>query len=307
MSLFQCDKCGCLENTALSGSYHIRHYFKKRPDGIHEHPAVVHSYRVILGLKDYEEFGAYCSACNPVWYTESGHYGSGPRPEGYEKTARNKDDTGVWHGQFERRFLPKNMFHTNEDGNLAHIVTLETDTSKYVLEAEDTVTPEPRVAHPDGRLPRPGSKAEAEHIAVMTKAAEMINAEDKPAEYKRAAIAVMVQQYVDGKVRVEREQADRADHRAAMKHHLAIPRQSGKKHAVASLAAMAGIAAGVALQDPAPRRPLPKERVLSEEEIAKAKQRDAACLAKAEEKRQRKAAKRMKHATVGQKPETSGV
>lgn len=145
MSLFQCSACGCLENTALSGCYHIRSFFKRRPeDGIYEQPGLVHSYKVVLGLKDEQEFGAYCSACNPVWYTKEGRYGFGPRPADYK---HERDDSGKWHGQFERTFLPKGMFHTNDDGNLAHVLTLETDYSKYRLEAEDS--PGLHVGHPE--------------------------------------------------------------------------------------------------------------------------------------------------------------
>ena len=121
MSLFQCDKCGCLENTACTGGYHMSHHFRIRPDGIPEEPAIVHGYRVVLGLKEGEPFGSYCSACNPIWYTESGHHGLGPRPADYEKNPHyHRDDAGRWHGTFERLFLPKRLFHTNDAGAYKH-------------------------------------------------------------------------------------------------------------------------------------------------------------------------------------------
>lgn len=87
MSLFQCEECGCCENTALC-NYHWRTY-KKLPK--------------------------VCSACEPK---TDGEPGSVPAP-------------GEWHGEFPRVFLPKGMFVTNHEGNLAHKDTGETDFRKY--------------------------------------------------------------------------------------------------------------------------------------------------------------------------------
>jgi len=59
MSLFQCDSCGCLENTALTGAYWCSIFLE-------EHPAVLKSYREVLGLLDDVPYGSYCSACDPT-------------------------------------------------------------------------------------------------------------------------------------------------------------------------------------------------------------------------------------------------
>ena len=73
MSLYQCEECGCKENTA-TGAYWGRDV-------------------------------KLCSEC----------------------------DTGAWHGLFEKVMLPKGMFTTNREGNLAHKDTGETDLKKYAI------------------------------------------------------------------------------------------------------------------------------------------------------------------------------
>jgi hypothetical protein len=45
----------------------------------------------------------------------------------------NYKSGGQWHNRFERVFLPKGMFVTNRDGNLAHRETGDTDYLKYRL------------------------------------------------------------------------------------------------------------------------------------------------------------------------------
>lgn len=76
MSLFQCDECGCMENTALPENYWDRHSEKKKE---------------------------LCSEC----------------------------ESGKWHGEFKRVYLPKSKFKTNREGNLEHIDTGSTDFMKY--------------------------------------------------------------------------------------------------------------------------------------------------------------------------------
>ncbi len=102
MSLFQCEACGCVENTATSN------YWTK-------------------DMKDMwtEEYlgKALCSACGPS------HFKDG-----------TKADQGVWHGRFPRTFLPKGMFRTAKNGNLEHIETGEQNYKKYVLTPNDGVT-----------------------------------------------------------------------------------------------------------------------------------------------------------------------
>jgi hypothetical protein len=150
MSLFQCDRCGCLENTACTNGYHIRSSLQN------EKGEAVESYRQIMGLKPGQPFGAYCSVCTPVWFTEEGAYGVGPHSE------------SRWHGKFERRFLPKGLFHTNEDGNLAHIETLNTDVDKYALAAEEDFIMPAYFHRMDRRLPHPSNTEECKrHIGAM--------------------------------------------------------------------------------------------------------------------------------------------
>jgi hypothetical protein len=87
MSIFQCEKCGCAENTA-TGWYHSR--FSKR-------------------LAPPEIMGqALCSACAPQKFA-SGQV--------------NKMFNGEWHGHFKRTFLPHGKFHTNRQGNIEHTET----------------------------------------------------------------------------------------------------------------------------------------------------------------------------------------
>lgn len=81
MSIFQCDDCGCAENTAL-GWYHCRN----SPD-----------------LTPKEKLGKkLCSACGPTQY---------PNGEPIE-------DMGKWHGKFERTYYPKGSMETDRYGNL---------------------------------------------------------------------------------------------------------------------------------------------------------------------------------------------
>lgn len=122
MSLFQCDKCGCVENTACTNGYHCP------VSWLEERPEVYASYREILGLKPDEPYGKYCSACSPIWFTKKGRYGVGPNPD--PKPGR---DGGLWHGRFERRFLPKGEFETAPNGNLRKKSNHDENIDKYVL------------------------------------------------------------------------------------------------------------------------------------------------------------------------------
>jgi len=153
MSIFQCDKCGCKENTALTGgAYGMVSCVKDRPD-------VVARYLAILGHPPWYPLGFYCSACNPQWFTPEGHVGVGPRPQDFQ-TPRPKD-AGTWHGKFDRVFLPKGMFATNNDGNLAHIDTLDTDTRKHSLPEEEGQLAPPRW-NPWARVPVYGRDTDKE-------------------------------------------------------------------------------------------------------------------------------------------------
>lgn len=100
MSLFQCEQCGCCENTALS------------------------SQGFVNGVEKYFDWSyaperkgmKLCSACGPS------NYRSG-KPTEY----------GKWHNRSPRVFLPMGMFETNRVGNLAHKETGDEDFRKYEL------------------------------------------------------------------------------------------------------------------------------------------------------------------------------
>lgn len=100
MSLFQCENCGCCENTALS-SQGFKGPFADFFDW---------SYAPERRGK------LLCSACGPVMFA------SGEATE-----------YGRWHNRFPRTFLPKGQFVTNSVGNLAHRETGDEDFQKYAL------------------------------------------------------------------------------------------------------------------------------------------------------------------------------
>ena len=85
MSIYQCDKCGCAENTSL-GAYHSRNSKNVTPVKF-------------LGMK-------LCSACAPRFFAGG---------------SENMRFNGEWHGRFKRRYLPKGEFFTNDKGNIEHI------------------------------------------------------------------------------------------------------------------------------------------------------------------------------------------
>lgn len=101
MSLFQCEHCGCCENTALSG---------QGCDGF------TVKWFDWTGIED-RKGKKLCSVCAPTKYADG-------EPTSY----------GEWHGSFDRTFLPMGMFHTNRDGNLAHNETKDTNFRKYAIE-----------------------------------------------------------------------------------------------------------------------------------------------------------------------------
>lgn len=89
MPIFQCEVCGCQENTALSlqGTRPIADSFDWH--GIENRKGML-----------------LCSACAPIHFTDG------------EKT-----DLGVWHSMFERKYLPKGMFKIGQSGRLVHVET----------------------------------------------------------------------------------------------------------------------------------------------------------------------------------------
>ncbi len=100
MSLFQCEVCGCCENTALSfqgcDGYAIKFFDWS-------------------GFED-RKGKKLCSACGPNKYSDG-----------------KPSKLGVWHGKFQRLYLPLGMFKTAENGNLEHKKTGEQDIKIYVL------------------------------------------------------------------------------------------------------------------------------------------------------------------------------
>lgn len=103
MSLFQCEVCGCCENTALA--------CQGFPEIVEDcfDWAYAPERR---GMK-------LCSACGPT------HHASGTPTE-----------YGVWHGEFERIFLPVGMFITARNGNLEHKETGDQSFKKYAIGAK---------------------------------------------------------------------------------------------------------------------------------------------------------------------------
>lgn len=103
MSLFQCENCGCVENTALSSQGFVG-IFEKYYDWSYAPER--------KGMK-------LCSACGPEKYSDG-------------------EDTeyGKWHKVFTRQYLPLGMFETNEVGNLAHKETKSDDYQPYIIKQE---------------------------------------------------------------------------------------------------------------------------------------------------------------------------
>lgn len=86
MSLFQCEHCGCCENTALS------------------HQGFIHADWYDWSYAPERKGKRLCSACGPMSYDNG------------SKTRYG----GAWHNRFNRVFLPPGEFFTNAKGNLEH-------------------------------------------------------------------------------------------------------------------------------------------------------------------------------------------
>ena len=100
MSLFQCERCGCCENTALSG---------QGCNGFAE------GFYDWTGFED-RKGKRLCSACAPTNYADG-----------------TPTDFGKWHGEFDQVFLPKGMFRTARNGNLEHTETGDQDFRKHKI------------------------------------------------------------------------------------------------------------------------------------------------------------------------------
>ena len=101
MSIFQCEECGCAENTAC-GWYQSRNSERVTP-------------KEFLGRK-------LCSACAPTEYPSG-------KSNGFNNT---------WHGKFKRTFLPHKEFKTNDNGNIEHIESGLIGNVAYSVYGSDT-------------------------------------------------------------------------------------------------------------------------------------------------------------------------
>lgn len=99
MSLFQCENCGCRENTACSaqGTKHMTR---------------IYDWSGIEDLKG----KMLCSVCAPTKFRDG-------VPTKF----------GVWHNRFKRTFLPMGEFKTNQEGNLEHIKTGSTNVQEFEI------------------------------------------------------------------------------------------------------------------------------------------------------------------------------
>ena len=94
MSLFQCDncdKCGCIENTAVSRGRR-EHFNNYMADA---NQLVADSYRPAMNMAAHEKFGNYCCVCSPFWFVD-GNLSVVPNPEKPQ-----------WHNRFPRKFFRK--------------------------------------------------------------------------------------------------------------------------------------------------------------------------------------------------------
>lgn len=102
MSLFQCDECGCCDNTVTG----MIAYKSNCQSTVIDWTGIEH-------LQDKD----LCCACAPATYTDG-------TPTGY----------GEWHNEFPRVFLEKGAFHTNPNGNLEHTATGRTDYAAMAVD-----------------------------------------------------------------------------------------------------------------------------------------------------------------------------
>lgn len=102
MSLYQCEHCGCCENTALAMQ-----------------PKTPVDWFDWTGIEDRRGMHL-CSACMPRRYSDG------------DLVHRSAEG---WHGEFDRVFLPKGMFKTNARGNIEHIETGSEDFRAYAIGA----------------------------------------------------------------------------------------------------------------------------------------------------------------------------
>lgn len=101
MSLFQCEVCGCCENTALASQG-----FKGWAEKCFDWAYAPERKGLLL-----------CSVCGPTTYRDG-------KPTKF----------GKWHDEFPRTFLPLGKFKTNQRGNLEHVETGSEDFQSFAIE-----------------------------------------------------------------------------------------------------------------------------------------------------------------------------
>lgn len=102
MSLFQCGKCGCVDNTATSNFGARWKWTNKDETG--------DMLAKVAGYNSFEEApDELCCVCSPIYFNEKGGYEFNPL-ERYK-----------WHGQFERQFWPVGTLKTNHEGNISRV------------------------------------------------------------------------------------------------------------------------------------------------------------------------------------------
>lgn len=72
-----------------------------------------------------------CEKCGGRENTATGHYWVAKRNK--EPEICSECHTGQWHNRFPKLMLPIGMFITNQEGNLEHKETGDTDIYKYEL------------------------------------------------------------------------------------------------------------------------------------------------------------------------------
>ena len=103
MPLFQCQKCGCVDNSACG------HYWRaNRPEK--------------YDWTDMEEYRGMklCAVCGPR------NYANGAPTE-----------FGVWHKRFKRCFLPLGLFEENSDGGLTNKENGDSNYTQYYIPAPE--------------------------------------------------------------------------------------------------------------------------------------------------------------------------
>ena len=96
MSIFQCQNCGCAENTACSNQGFVEF---SAQGNLYDWSYAPDRKGLLL-----------CRACGPTKYASGKLMGD----------CESWGKYGEWHNRFERRYLPLGSCFTNDDGNLEH-------------------------------------------------------------------------------------------------------------------------------------------------------------------------------------------